>query len=335
MNMPGRIARQMQRLAPTAGQQLKATPVLTNLGNLCHLVNSCNMQSGVKHLEQVFLEPAIAADGMQYLLCVPDASTPITSQLDTLPAELQSHSAATSASCSPPVSAPADIQPEAAQPIRPAVGASVSVTSAPAHIDSAPVIHATANTMVQAAVPDHSYRDAVSGHKEQVQVYDVSMPTVSGKLDFKGEDIQRRFAMDTGCSASCISEEAFERDQHLLLRYGRLYNMATPTKVTMLGKQVTQACKVIKHARVYIGQAYYITDLFVVPNCAFEYVLSAAWMTVYSATPCFRQGQFRIGVAPGTWNPRAFSKPQKGYQSVPMMWKGRQLSIPVVPSHSS
>ncbi|KAK9827014.1 hypothetical protein WJX74_003601 [Apatococcus lobatus] len=139
-----------------------------------------------------------------------------------------------------------------------------------------------------------------------VAVYDVSMPTVGGKLDFKGENIQRRFAMDTGCSASCISEEAFERDQHLLLRYGRLYDMATPTKVTMLGKQVTQACKVIKHARIYIGQAYYITDLFVVPNCAFDYVLSAAWMTVYSATPCFRQGQFRIGVPAGTWNPRAF-----------------------------
>ena len=103
----------------------------------------------------------------------------------------------------------------------------------------------------------------------------------------------------------------------------------------MLGKQVTHARKVIKRARIYIGQAYYITDLFVVPNCAFDYVLSAAWMTVYSATPCFRQGQFRIGVPPGTWNPRALKKPQKGYQTVPMMWKGRQLSIPVVSSRSS
>lgn len=320
----------MQRLAPTAGQQLKSTPVLTNLGNLCHLVNSCNMQSGAKHLEQVFLEPAIAADGMQYLLCVPDESIPITSQLATVPAQIQSHAAApmlpTSSNASTPVNA--EQRPETSQQ-------PVAASMSHAQLDSAPVIHATANLMVQTTNANHSYSDAVSGIKETVQVYDVSMPTVDGKLDFQGEKITRRFAMDTGCSASCISEEAFERDQQHLLRYGRLYNMATPTKVTMLGKQVTHAGKVIKRARIYIGQAYYITDLFVVPNCAFDYVLSAAWMTVYSATPCFRQGQFRIGVPEGSWNPKARFQPQKGYQNVPMTWKGRQLRIPVVSSRTS
>ena len=139
----------------------------------------------------------------------------------------------------------------------------------------------------------HTYRDATSGAKETVQVYDVSMPTismVSGRLDHAGENIQRRMAMDTGCSASCISEAAFKRDQHHLLRYGRLCTMATPTTVQMLGKQVSHAAKVIKNARLYIGNAYYKTDLFVVPECAWNYVLSAAWMTVYSASPCFRQG---------------------------------------------
>ena len=315
MNMPGRIARQMQRLGPTAGQQLKATPVLTNLGNLCHLVNSCNMQSGAKLLEQVFLEPAIAADGMQYLLCVPDKEVPVAGQLATVPDEIHSQP---SASVLPESTLP-DNAPKAAAPKKAA----------------APVIHATANHLTVATSAGHTYSDAAGSVKETVQVYDVSMPSVSGRLAHAGENIRRNFAMDTGCSASCISESAFKRDQNRLLQYGRLHTMATPTKVKMLGKQVSHAAKVIKHARVYIGEAYYVTAFFVVPDCAFEYVLSAAWMTVYSATPCFRQGEFEIGVPKGTWNPQARFRPRNGYQRVPMTWKGRQLYIPVLPANAS
>ncbi len=81
---------------------------------------------------------------------------------------------------------------------------------------------------------------------------------------------------------SLISQSAYDRDFQALLEYGDLVPLRGHT-ISMANGATTSVTHMVKGARIIIGRAYYEVDLFIVPSCIHEYVLSMAFMVEHRA----------------------------------------------------
>jgi hypothetical protein len=79
--------------------------------------------------------------------------------------------------------------------------------------------------------------------------------------------------------------------------------------------------EMVQGARLVIGRAFYEVDLYIIPDCAHDYILSMGFMVTYGASLDMRRKLLSLGVERATElgsPPRA--SPNSDYQSVPFSY---------------
>ncbi len=128
-----------------------------------------------------------------------------------------------------------------------------------------------------------SYRDATSGTHTS---YMATMPTIKVGISSShpfSDDLQRIAHIDTGANLCLVSRSAYERDFFGLLEFGDLIPLHGHT-VCMANGAPVEIAEMVQGARLVIGRAFYEVDLYIIPDCAHDYILSMGFMVTYGAS---------------------------------------------------
>ena len=131
------------------------------------------------------------------------------------------------------------------------------------------------------------------------------------------ESCRRDFFVDDGCNLSCMSEEAFAKDQSVLMQTGRICELAKPLSVAMIDGQSIEATKLVKGLTFSIGVAKYTADFLVIPMPGIGYILGADFLSKFDVSKDWRNGLLRMGVVKDSVLP-IVKQAYRPYQTVPM-----------------
>ena len=155
--------------------------------------------------------------------------------------------------------------------------------------------------------------------------FTVSMPSVMAKIDGGRRGVlERPMHLDTGASFSCISQAAYDRDFLTLKVSGDTPVMLEPLRLNMFNFHHSIVTHMMQGVTLRIGIAEYITDLLVVPDTQFEYLLGANFIAGFAVKTYFNRGTAELSCVKGVAGQRV-----PHFQTVPMTFKSGCMRLTV------